>query len=509
MPKDATVEQAMYGVGITIEDPDIFQFNGRWYLFAAEISNPDVRVKPERLDNKNIQMFEYTNEVNSLCLRGKIVYTDWDGRVSKYFNRMDNHMTIGCKQMEKKQDGSNNENEKAIEVFQDMDRGEASMFTHVFIVQNIGIIDRKDQEITYEIELISKSWYNLCSNLIYSNYDSTNDEDKNIYNIMKKLFELDNLNVEPTGFANIAQRSNIRIDYSTNANESLITAIPYLFDRLYRTKKEYEMTLKFIAYNPLKDEYRLIDYSDDTTWPTIAKPIVVLSLFDTEFEQMIFSKNSQMASVVSKKQTEAYKDLFDHNIWSHDKELNLINLLETSFKSEDLRTLLNSKSKNSNVSNQNVMDKYNELNPLWFTLGTRYNQNTSLWNKDSSVYQDVLDDMLKRDALILNIDGDITHQAGCALGITLDRTIDRLPEITAQQKKELYEKHRQIEGLFQILKVRHMYKPSTPYPSYTENVILGRNFILTPSPNFGAVDGTIFDNGFESVFIKESSTAIV
>lgn len=496
---EATVEQNMYGVGITIEDPDIFQFNGRWYLFAAEISNPDVRVEPERLDNKNIQMFEYTNELNSLCLHGKIVYTDWDGRVSKYFNRMDNHMTIGCKQMQKVKDGE-------MEHFVEMERGNASMFTHVFIVQNIGIIDRKDQEITYEIELISRNWYKICANLIYSNYDSKSDKDKNVYNIIKSLFELDELKVDSTGFTNIAQRSNIRIDYATNANESLITALPYLFDRLYLAKNQYEITLKFIAYDPLEDQYRLIDYSDETTWPTVSKPLIVLSLFDTEFEQMLFSKNSQMASVVIKKQTQTYQDMFVHKIWSHDKELNSIKSDKTSFTIDDMNVLLNSKSKNSNVNGQNVMDKYNKLNQKWFTLGhnlsERYCKDTTLWNKDFSIYRDVLDDMMSRDALILNIDGDITHQAGCALGISLDRTIEKIPEITAKQKKELYEKHRQIEGLFQIVKVRHMYKPSTPYPSYTENVVLGRNFILTPSPNFGAVEGTIFNNEFKSVFVK-------
>ena len=221
---------------------------------------------------------------------------------------------------------------------------------------------------------------------------------------------------------------------------------------------------------------------------------------------MLFSKNSQMASVVIKKQTQTYQDMFVHKIWSHDKELNSIKSDKTSFTIDDMNVLLNSKSKNSNVNGQNVMDKYNKLNQKWFTLGhnlsERYCKDTTFWNKDFSIYRDVLDDMMSRDALILNIDGDITHQAGCALGISLDRTIEKIPEITAKQKKELYEKHRQIEGLFQIVKVRHMYKPSTPYPSYTENVVLGRNFILTPSPNFGAVEGTIFNNEFKSVFVK-------
>ena len=486
---DSLMSQQVYSAeftGISIEDPNLFEYNGRWYLFAASITNPDISLTPERLDNKNLQLFEYSNEINDLCLKGRIVYTDIDGNISKYFNRLDNHIVVGVKQMIKKTSGTG---ANAVEMFEEFGRAEgADKFIHSFIVQNMGIVDRKEQAITYQLDLISTNWYKVCSKIVFSNYSAKSDNDenkpKNIYKIMQALFVADNLITEPDGFKNISEKSKIRLDYSTNGNEDITTALPYLFNRLYYNKKQFEQSLKFIAYEPLKDWYRLIDYEDEKTWPKIAKPLTLLSLFETQYEGMLFSVSNQLASVVAKPQTKTYEDVFDHGIWNYDKTDNSFDFQTFSFSSEDLITFQNNKTKTFNSSSQWMPeDKYPEqLNIDWFKNEKKtYAVQTSLWNNDYSIYQNVLDNMMKRDALIVNTEGDITHQPGCLAGVVLDRTIEKNPDMTAAQKEELNRKHRQIEGLFQIVKVRHMYKPSTPAPSYTENLVLGRNFILKPA----------------------------
>ena len=498
--------------GISVEDPCLFTYGGRWYYFIATISNPDKSVGHQNLDNKNLELFEYVNEINVLCPYGQIIYHDLDGSISRFFNRMDNKIEIVCTQMKKVQEGK-------VEMFYPAGRGNGEdTFAHSFIVQNFGILHREKQNITYQISLISTLWYCLCSQITFSNYLTlaTETAEKEVKNgflvgldrffrrllnkasknkqpaefptngfeiletiLSKALAARKDVSVNTISFNEAAKNSTIKIPLITNGNDNVFTLIPYVFDRLYYHNAQMEPSLKFLVYDVIGSAYKCIDYNNPTQWNPCTKPNIILSMFETDYEQELFSVNNQLAAVVGKKETNVYEDFFEHKIWKYDPTLNDFNGVDLSIQTKTLTTLANNR---ADTFKKDTEDKYQlELRPDHFPYKDRYNTQMSLWSNDYSIYQSILDNLTKRDALIVNTEGDITHQPGCCMAVVLDRTITKSGDMTPEQLKELREKHRQIEQLFPVLKVQHRYSLMTrpgKDASYTENVVLGRNFVL-------------------------------
>ena len=470
--------------GINVEDPMLFQSGGRWYYFISMISNPDVRIGAQNLDNKHLELFEYTNEINSLCLYGNIIYEDIDGSISRFINRQDNHVEIGIRQMEKVSDGGSSEH-PAIEEFVLTGKPD---FMHTFIVQNIRILKRLKQNITYQISLISSAWYLLCSQIVFSNYGpNTSNVPRNGYSMMKKFLldafynNADTFKVDAQSFdAAAASTKKIEIPLITNGNDNCFTVRKYIFDKMYWNKGQIDETVKFIVFNPVDNMYKCIDYNVDASWLPCERPFVIMSMFETDYEQQLYSSNVELASMAGKNATATYKDHFKHKIWDFDHSTNDWSL-SNSLEEKDIAALYNARPETFlGTSTYLTKDKYPlNLNPKWFLNTGGYVNELVDWNRSYSVYQSLIDNLVNRDAIELETDGDITHQPGMCMGVVLDRTIEKVPEMTPSQREELYLKHRQIEGLFAVLKVTHRYHPSTLYSdaSYTEKALLGRNFI--------------------------------
>ena len=504
--------------GINIEHQAIFSSGGNWYYFYAVMTNPNVGV--EMLDNKNIDMFEYTNEINSLCLYGSITYHDFSGNISKYFNRVDNHLNVYCQQLRQVRDGS-------AEMFVNSDRKDgADTFSHIFIVQNMKILERNAQRVTYRISLVSSAWYLLCSKITFSNYsqdpvdailnrvgfssninDLLKNKDKaeqlkveekprNGFLILKKFLvdalkeNNDSFSVDVDSFDACAATSpNVDIPYITNGSDNVFTAKKYIFDRMYWNKKKMEQSLKFIVFSPVKNLYRCVDYHVDASWFPCLRPMRVLSMFETNYEESIFGEKIGMESNAQLNQTSLYEDLFEHVTWEYSESLNRF-FTDNSISQKTMSNLYNDKADVfKSMLNVTTEKKYtDELRSDWFkNANTYYNQSPD-WNRTFSIYQNMIDNMLKRDSLILSLEGDLTHQPGCCIHVNLDRTQEKLPDLTPEQREQLYEKFRQYEGMFPILKVQHCYAVGSlgqRDTRYFEKVYLGRNFLLPPGKPTG------------------------
>ena len=480
--------------GVNVEHPELFQYGGKWYYFVAMISNPDVSVGAQNLDNKHLELFEYTNEINSLCLYGNVIYTDVAGSISKFFNRQDNHVEVGIRQMEKKSDGGGSSENPGIEQF--VPTGKAD-FMHTFIVQNIKILRRVKQNVTYQISLISSAWYLLCSQITFSNYGpDVKKYPRNGYAMMKNFLvqafqkNAETFKVDTDSFDNAANTSKIEIPFITNGNDNCFTVRRYIFDRLYWNKAQMDDTVKFIVFNPVDNTYRCVDYNVDASWLPAERPFIILSMFETDYEQQLYSSNNELASMAGKNATSTYEDHFEHSIWDYNPSLNRFGS-DNSLKVQDIATLYNNKPETfKSLNGLQTKDKYPlELKPEWFLNEDTYKIRVADWNRSYSMYQSLIDDLMKRDAIEITTDGDITHQPGACIGNVLDRTIEKVPEMMPEQRFELYEKHRQIESLFAVLKATHRFHLATSPKSdayYLESVTLGRNFILPPMPGGSA-----------------------
>ena len=334
----------------------------------------------------------------------------------------------------------------------------------------------------------------LCSQISFSNYPlylpASPEKPRNGYTMLKTFLvnafkpKPDAFKVDGKSFDDAAETTkDIEVPLITNGNDNCFSVMKYIFDRMYWSKERIDKSVKFIAFNPVTNTYKCVDYSVDNSWSSCEKPFIVLSMFETDYEQELFSVNNQLASIAGKNATSTYQDHFEHKIWKYDPQLNKFNGQDSTLMQKDIATLYNAKPDNFKTINRLITkDKYPlELKPDWFSPTQKFQVEMPEWNRSYSIYQSLIDNLIDRDALVINTEGDVTHQPGACMGVVLDRTIDKVPEMTPEQKLELYEKHRQIESLFPILKVQHRYhlanSPKAP-ASYTENVVLGRNFIL-------------------------------
>lgn len=480
--------------GVNVEHPNVFMYNGRWYTFTANIFNlttkENGKVVHEELDNQHIEQFSYVNEINSLYLTGELIYHDINGTISKYINKNYNHLTVVCSQLVMEQVGNGSglmgQLQKLINFMKNVSANMSAAFQHTFIIENIEIMNRKENVITYRLKLISENWYKLIGKLEFSNYDKeSNADEKNVFFILKTLFEQAGLETDEKTFnLAIKQTKDIAIDYIVGDNDSLLNIVPYLLNKLYFADNYSKIKhLLYIVYDIFNNNYRIIDYSNTETWLDSSRPAVVLSLFETSYEKSLFSENNNLATTKIKTQTDAFKSMFIHEYWSYDRNEGTFSNNSINILTDEIATKLNDKAETFSDVDGKTEEKYQlNLLPEAFiqTDKNRFSYAMQDTNVDYRMYNDMIDNFIARDALIVNCEGDSTHQPGTSMGIVLDRTIEKVPtDIPKNELEELYKKHRQIEQTFVVMKSRHIYKTTTP-ASYTENVVLARNFLLTP-----------------------------
>ena len=501
-------------VGTNIEHLNMFMYNGRWYSFAAFIFNSLEESMGDKsrqaLDNQHIESFEYVNQINNICITGDLVYRDIDGSISRFFNKNYNHIEVVCEQLVAEAVGNGTGEtgqltkllpagsilQKSISFvakniirpianFIKAEKSEYSTFQHTFIIQNVEILNRDKKEITYKLHLISENWYKASARIDYSNYGFTKaslnaEDEKNVFVLIRKFLMQVGLETDKESFDKaIEQTKNIQIDYITNGNDTVFTIIPYLMNRLYFIDKFSDVKIFFyISYDIVKNNYKVINYKDQSTWLGVFRPAVVMSLFETSYEQSLFSENNQLATTRSMTQTKLFENLFTKKYWTFDYENG--DYSEAVVDTPSLVDLYNSKSDILENVDGKTEEKYQDLQVEAFVNKDRYVDSVQETNNSYRIYNDLVDAFVSKDALIVNCENDMTHRPGGAMGIVLDRTIEKVPEtIPTSDLEALYKKHRQIEQIFMIFKSRHMYKLTTP-AACTENVILARNFLLTP-----------------------------
>lgn len=121
----------------------------------------------------------------------------------------------------------------------------------MFIVDNMEIIQNTNTEIYYNIKFTGVEYLKLLNNISYTNYGQ---EKKNIFLLMKDIFNICGLGVDGS-FDTV--KSEIQMNYITSGNETAVTVIDYLLQKQFFYPGVVDSTMKFLLFDFIENNYRL------------------------------------------------------------------------------------------------------------------------------------------------------------------------------------------------------------------------------------------------------------
>lgn len=462
---------------------NVFQHGGRYYSFNAVIANPMLKDGFFILNNNNVEEFQYVNEINTLLITGKMTYTDEAGQIGKILGFPYSLLKVAINQKRRNDDNG-------IAMLEDVE-AENQKFVHEFAIKNYKILGRKQEKITYELELVSRYWYKFIADVFYSNYDAKKgDIRKNPYEIIKELLTSINVPIDVKSFEKVINltKDKLFLDYATKDGDTVQTAIDYVLCHTMYDKVQDEW-LKFIIFDPNVNLFKLVDIKDLTTFKAVSQPSGFLSLFKSNFEQMLLNRDAGLGTLVKKSVLDAQKSLFDTSLWNYDIYSNNFNNENSQTTQESLLRRQNSRDKMmvGQIEKLGVIDKFQELDQRFFTPSEtglwKYHHETTKWDNDYWLYKEFIENFIHNNGLILSIDGNVVHTAGTGFTITLDNMLQFADFEDSEEKEELRIKLAQFNGFYFIARSRHKICPKYDtgvQPSYTENLVLVRNFALDP-----------------------------
>lgn len=114
------------------------------------------------IDNNNINFFEWTSEVNTLCINGFAEIVDSNGKFGEVFSKYFCHLVFEIRML--------TDDAKRSESWWEDTSTSTSIFRHVFIIDNAKIVRRTKQFVIYRLFLVGIEWYGLSQNRLFSNY---------------------------------------------------------------------------------------------------------------------------------------------------------------------------------------------------------------------------------------------------------------------------------------------------------------------------------------------------
>jgi hypothetical protein len=115
------------------------------------------------------------------------------------------------------------------------------------------------------------NWFNCIATIRYSNYGKDKETP---LQIIKNILVDNNLKVDDS-FDKV--QTNVKINYITNGNQNILTAIDYLLSKMYYFYDSKDDSFKCIYYNDLLHEYGIFDMKDQTS--IIGSSTILVSLF--------------------------------------------------------------------------------------------------------------------------------------------------------------------------------------------------------------------------------------
>lgn len=428
-------------------------FNGkRYYLFVQFLYNGST-VNTHILEIKNIEYVKIETQLNQLVSTAEIKFLDQRGFIDRLLLRQD----VTCRILfhEIKQKGSNTTD--AVELVNYDEYIEL-----YFLVNNFKILDRNNGDITYKAYLTHSNIVRFLQNVNYTNYGDDKHK-KNILNILFSCYRQAGLKF---GLKSLTYNNcNINIDYITNYNDNLFNVTHYLMDKLFYYR-DFEQSLKFIAYNILKNEYEIIDLNSIYNAPEITNCII--SPFNNCNEALTTEIPIQLATVVNSTIVDSYKSQVTTNFFEFNNDKNTFK--KWTLQNNTIRNILNT----TDVVLKNEKKKRFNINLL--KIRSDIQRHGSYWNNNYSIYYNLTKTLLEQNTLVINKPGLISTHLGSRCIISIDRSRPINDQADKQIAKEEEERYRGFEGMWFIGKITFLIRPNASDKNYfSQNLTLFRN----------------------------------
>ena len=460
-------------------DNDIFEVNKQKFKMLVTIYDDSASVLGLQQQQKrnetvlatsNVLEFQYVNQLGKLCLEGTLKYVDTEGFVANFIGDEYVGLDIYIAKQKQESDGTFTREENDVD----------NQFEHNFIVNNIEIIGRSTTSVVYLFHLTSKQWYNFSAKLDISTYSKDSTElSGGVVGLVKeclvhnkttdaddKLFTVDNT-------FDICKDS-IKLDYISKANDNVFTAIDYLMNKqfYYQTIAD---SMKFIAFNESSRTYKIIDLANKDTFGKVQ--LIFLSMFKTQEEQMAYSQECNIGTVVRFPKMQLHQALFAKQMSTYDFLNN--NIQQYEFTRQNIARTFN----NAGDDSSSFLSKLNEE-----LLGQNTTSNSSLittnygaiWQNDFNQYTDFYNELLGDNALMIDVDGIIGKFPGDTVVFSIeedqevgDASIANGNEATYLNLKRRYERLK--KGTWIVGKIRHIISPANK--QFRQFVVAFQNYL--------------------------------
>lgn len=431
--------------------PNTFKYSNKQYSLAITLwsqQEDGTSTLTTGLDGGDVESFEYSTKLNSLLVEGKIVYFDQYAFIDKFLSQNICYCYVQFAEHLHAKPGKEGMGNL------DPDR----TFEHTFIVRSIKPLDRQQNRIKYEIDIVSENWFRCAANVRYSNYDRGRET---ILDILKNCLAQNGLNIDKDSFD--VGRTNVAINYISKLNDTVFTTMRFLLHQLYYMPQK-DTSVKFLYYDIFSNMYKILDLknknSADGAFST------TLSMFKTNTEALVQQEPTNLGAFLNPMgKTDVYSALFDKKMYGYSYEKN--DFVGIDFGAKEKTNYLNNK-----IDNSDYVPKYGGL-PQYQNLA--FQRFESYWNSRKSFYDDSIEILEENDALILNTDGDIKRQAGTFTTINIDRSMANLTSDSKLELEKEKQKFKNYEGVWYNSKVLNIVCPSKS--SFRQKVVLFRNYI--------------------------------
>lgn len=435
-----------------LDKSNIFSCNGAKYLLKISLyCNTNINQQIHALNNQDITMFEYVNEANKLYLDATLTYTDRYGIVDKYIHKQYAYADVlFCKF----------DSEDGVEIGAGRLIEDQSI-AHKFFISSIQILNRINNVIQYKISLVSCNWINCIANLTYSNYGKPPES---TLELIKKMLSMNGLTIDPETFGKV--QSQVRLNYITNGNENVLTAVKYLLARQYYYQKKDD-SFKFIFYHEVDNKYCVYDLKDIETIKTSEQ--ILISLFNTQNETLLSQQPLSLAAVTKFPTSNLFMGLFDKKVQDYDQQHD--KFVDKPVKEKDLLDIYN-----KHFPLTDYVDRFEER----FSSTLKYQTRTTFWNSATleNIYSNMMRTFTQDNTLVINTNGNISRKPSSIIMINVDRQAQMEKGDDSESKDEIIKRYKAFEGHWLVVRTHQMISPASSDKSYRQNLVLTRNFVL-------------------------------
>lgn len=423
-----------------------FVYAGKKYLFSAVVyeNGHDSSVP---LDNNSVERFSWSNILNDLVIKGELVYIDLYGKLDKFIDRQYAFCQVYFSQIQQQVDGEIMLESEVQDCF----------LKRIFLIDKINILERNGNAITYKLSLIDSTIFNFQQLITFSNYDRGPEP---VFDILKACIQSAGLRVDVDSFDRVSP--DVSLNYTTSGKDTLLSVIKYLMSRLFYYQKK-DNSLKMLFFNELANVVQAFDVKDQNTGTQIDH--VILSMMKSQLEEQLQTEQTQLGCVADIPKSKLLQSFFTNHIISYDMDAN-------DFKDDTIEADTIFQYYDSNVELEDAVGKYSS------PIGSNYKHNIrdAYWNTDMSIYSDMVNNMFRNNAVVVNVDGHLGRLPASYMTVSIDRDEQIIPPgESVELYKDQLTRYIGFEGMWIVSRVNNYVEVRAQ--RFRQSIFMFRNFI--------------------------------